>query len=280
MGNHYIPKMYLRRFADDKGCVWTHDRVKRAISHPGVPAIGHEINMYSEEVEDALNHKVEGPTHVIFERILARHSLSDADRSALAKYIVVMWKRVPTGRQRSLNLLPSIADAVQSQIAAEFEELRKVDRSHPMLDESVRRANEYIEKVKESPPVSLWYDSINLTEQGPVEAALLSMNWIFLHSERLQYLTSDNPVFFTEAEGLLSPTAEFTFPISHSIALWGTRQSQRNDSHVTALAGAVKQINRRTAANAERFVFSRHNEDWIMPFITKGEWELTRLGRG
>lgn len=278
MGNHYIPQKYLLQFADDKGCVWGHDREKQNSFHPGVRAIAHEINMYSEEVETALNEKVEIPSHSVFERILARHSLSDADRSALAKYIVVMWKRVPTGRRRSLNLLPSVADTVQSQIAAEFEELRKVDPSPPKLDDYIQRANEYIEKVKESPPVSLWYDSINLTEQGPVETALLSMNWIFLHSERLQYLTSDNPVFVTEAEGLLSPNAEFTFPISDSIALWGTRQSQRNGSHVTALAGAVKQINRRTAANADRFVFSRHNEDWIMPFITKGKWELTRLG--
>jgi hypothetical protein len=280
MGNHYIPQKYLLRFADDKGCVWGHDKVKQNSFHSGVRGIAHEINMYSDEVETALNVKVEMPSHGVFDKILARQNLSDADRKVLAKYMVVMRQRVPTGRQRSLNLLPSVADAVQSQIAAEFNDLRKVDPSNPTLDDSIRWVNEYIEKVKESPPVRLWYDSIDLTEQGPVEAALLSMNWVFLHSEGLQYLTSDNPVFFTESEGLLSPTAEFTFPISDSIALWGTRQNQRNDSHITTLTAAVKQINRRTAARADRFVFSRQNEDWIMPFITKGEWELTRLGRG
>ncbi len=278
MGNHYIPRAYLRMFANDSGGVWFHDRKALKSHATKVENIGSEVGMYSEAVEENLNLHVEQPTLPVFQRVLSKQILSDAERSVLAKYITVMWKRVPTGRERALTRMPSVADDVHDNLMSEIDALIEAEPAFRLRGEEVRsKAKAYIEKVKEAPPAHLWYDSFNLTDEGRVEDALLSMNWVFLHSGKQQYLTSDNPVFFFEHEGIGSPLSELTFPISSSIALWATRRPVQNGLHADAVGAAVKQINRRTAYNSKRFVFSKENEPWIMPFVSKGEWVLERL---
>jgi len=279
MGNHYVPQKYLLRFSEEDRGIWVYDREKATNFRTGVRKIAHEINMYSPEVESNLNEQVEIPTHEVFDKIVAQRQLSDADRKALAKYIVVMWKRVPTGRERAMTRLPNVADEVHDDLMKELDGLIMADPSFRARGEKVRsEAKTIIANVKASPSPSLWYESFNLTDESGVEQALLSMNWVFLHSAKVQYLTSDNPVFFFAHEGIGSSSSELTFPISESIALWATRHPRQNGLHAPALPAGVKQINRRTASNSKRFVFAKTNESWIMPFVTKAKWELSRLG--
>lgn len=278
MGNHYTPKKYLRRFVCNEGGIWLHDRKLLLSRLTTVQAVGNEVGLYSPTVESNLNIQVEGPTHPIFDKIARREHLTRGERQALAKYIVVMYKRVPIARDRSMKRVPKMANALHDSFMMEITQLGSTDPTF-QAEEAIRNVTAAIEKVRQSPSPKLWYEGINLIDEGPAERSLLSMNWVFLHSEKLQFLTSDNPVFFFEHEGIDSPTSELTFPISSSVALWATRKSEQDGLHAIAIPAVIKQINRRTAHGCNRFIFSRENEPWIMPFIKKGEWELVRMGR-
>lgn len=276
--NHYLPQKYLLRFADMEGRVWLHDKNKSDSAHPGVRVIGNELGLYSKEVEASLNSETEIPSHCVFDKVMASVPLSKNDRIVLAKYIVLMWKRVPTAKVRSLGRMSEIVDAVHDDLMAKIDEIVAADPSSRENADNARvRAKVYMDAVKADPPPNLWYNSFNLAETSKPEEALLSMNWVFLLSEKHEFLTSDNPVFFFPAEGVGRPQSELTFPISSSLALWATRQPRKQGSYVDISHSVVRQINARTVANSRRFVFSKTNDPWIKPFTIKGKWVLGRL---
>lgn len=278
MHNHYLPQKYLLRFADNDGGVWVHDNQKTESYRTGPKVIGNEIGMYSDEVEVGLNMQVEGPTHRVFDKIIAKRPLTSDDCRALAKYICVMYKRVPSGRDRAMALMPQVADDLHADIMAELDTLVEIDPTNRVTADSLRvQTSDAIERLKVALPPSLWYKGFNLNDIGAVEEGLLSMNWVFLCSDRHQFLTSDNPVSFFKHEGIGSPQSELTFPLSSSVTLWATRRPRKHIEYVTALPAGVKEINRRTASNSKRFLFSKTNELWIKPFSVKGSWPLSRL---
>jgi len=281
MRNHYTPKQYLRNFLNAEGGLWQHDCKLGTSRTVNVDGVGNEVGLYSEKVERELNTLVEIPTHHIFKKILAKQAISAEDRTALAKYIVILLKRVPAARDRAMETLPHLASAYLEGVQNELTKFAQSDPTYLQRTEEVRKEVEHhIERVRSDLPTHLWYEGFNLTDEGPVEQALLSMKWVFLHSKSLQYLTSDNPVFYFVHEGIGGPLSEVTFPISSSIALWATRRIVVDGSHLQASPSAVRQINSRTAHNCKRFILSRDNETWILPFISKGEWELQRMGIG
>lgn len=277
--NHYTPQKYLLRFADSEGRVWLHDNKNKSCSRlAGVRVIGNELGLYSDEVEDNLNVQVEVPSHVVFDKVMAGMPLLADDRAALAKYIIVMWKRVPAAKVRSLRPMPAIADEVRSELMTEIDEMVAADARFESRAVGLRsEVTAIIETVKAAPPANLWYDSFSLDEITVSQQALLSMNWVFLRSDSHQFLTSDNPVFFFPEEGLGRSQSELTFPMSSSVALWATRLPRTQGRTVLASASTVKQVNARTAAHSKRFVFSKTNETWIKPFTVKGGWKLEHL---
>lgn len=277
--NHYTPKKYLLRFADSEGRVWLHDSKSNSRSRQaGVRVIGNEFGLYSDEVETDLNIQAEMPSHAAFALVIAGVPLSEAERAALAKYIIVMWKRVPTAKVRALAHIPEIMHATHDVLMAEIDAIVAADPSrHRDADKTRVWAKAYIDTMKAERPSHLWYNSFNLGETSPSEEVLLSMKWVFLRSDKHQFLTSDNPVFVFPEEGINRPQSELTFPISSSIALWATRLPRKQGSYTDASPSVVRQINARTAANSKRFVFSKTNDSWIKPFTIKGGWLLEHL---
>jgi hypothetical protein len=272
--NHYTPQQYLLGFADPEGRVWLHDNESNSGSrHPGVRVIGNELGLYSDEVETNLAKQTEQPGHAVFDKVIDGLPLTATDRSALAKYIIVLWKRVPVAKERSLSRMPVIIDKVRNDLMAEIDAMVIDDPTFHEKAESKRlEVTAYIDTLKADPPSSLWYDGFSLDEITMSEEALLSMNWVFLRGGNNQFLTSDNPVFFFPDEGLGRPQSELTFPISSSIALWATRLPRKQGLYMDASLSVVRQINARTAENSKRFMFSKTNDAWIKPFTIKGGW--------
>jgi hypothetical protein len=60
--------------------------------------------------------------------------------------------------------------------------------------------------------------------------------------------------------------------------LWAHKQKSSGSCFQDAQPTVIREINRRTAHNAYRFVFSSRHEVWIMPFALKGtSHSLNRL---
>jgi hypothetical protein len=277
MGNHYVPQYYLHGFAED-GRIWAHDRVASRSFHTQPKVIAHESGMYPDEVEQYLANLIENPAKTAIDKVRNLAPLDDADRLALANYIITLWKRVPEGRRRAAERMPVVAASVKADVLAKIDHLAAEDPSFLLVaDEKRAQIASIISHYEEDPPPDIWQKSLRTEFTPRVVDSLLSMEWRYLHTKDLMFLASDNPVFFFAHEGIGQPTSELTLPFSNSVALWANRSKNLPSSIIQASPVAVRELNRRAAYNATRFVFSTNNEPWILPFHSKGQWALNRL---
>lgn len=277
MGHHYVPRFYLRGFEADKR-IWAYDQQEKNKFCTQVKTVANETKLYSEELESHLANNVEAPAESAITAIRSKQPLNNKQRVALARYIITLWKRVPAGRHRLLQRLPTVADEVHADLNAKIDAAAKSNPDLQLHAAALKnRVAEAVALQKENPSPTIWHHTIQSeTEADPVKA-LLSMNWVFLYHEDLQFLTSDNPVFIFDSIGIGQPLSETSIPISNSIALWATRTPIKNGSFLRASTHAVREINRRTAYNASRYVFAQRDESWILPFVIKKNGRLTRL---
>jgi hypothetical protein len=93
---------------------------------------------------------------------------------------------------------------------------------------------------------------------------VFGMTWRFVTTAGPSYfLTSDNPAFVFEALGLGRPGAELTFPISTTLALHGSWQFGPTDLVISTNQKTVKELNRRIARSATRFLYYHEKQDWV-----------------
>jgi hypothetical protein len=277
MGHHYVPKFYLRGFTQDDR-LWVHDRHTRRTFESQPKVVANENDLYTDELEQHLANELEGPAKAAIEAVRARVEPKGADREALARYIVSLWKRVPQGRVRVLARVPEVASSLRKEYTESLEAAATAD---PLLRDKAKsrlmELNAALDKLSREPPPEVWHANLTRESTPAMVEALLTMSWRFLCASKDQFLTCDNPVFFFESEGVGRPSSELTLPISDSIALWANRSAFSGSPFLVALPVAVRELNRRTACNAKRFVYSKRNESWILPFVCKGSYALNRL---
>lgn len=274
MGNHYVPKYYLKGFAQNDR-IWVYDRnAKREfLSQPKV--VAHETAMYPGEVEKYLENKVEGPAKSAIEKVRHCEAISEDDRILLANYIINLWKRVPEARNRTKKRMPEVTSLLKDEFRQSFHKILEDD---PSLDDQVRTRQEEVERIiaeyEKDPPPEIWFHVLKNESTPRVVDSLLSMEWRFLHTKDIQFLTCDNPVFIFESVGVGNHNSELTIPFSSDVALWANRRKDIASGYLNATSVTVKEINRRTAHNATRFVYSIRNESWILPFVCKNKYKL------
>lgn len=210
MGDHYVPQYYLRGFAEDDR-LWAYDREECRKFETQPKSIANETGMYGEDLEAILANEVEHPAKPAIEKVRARQRLDADDREALARYIAMLWKRVPRGRERVAEGMPEVAEDLRRRYTAAF---ATVAAENPSLaDRAALRTKELHAALDKClvDPSPVWRDVLRKehTSTNLVEA-LLRMNWRFLCSDRLQFLTCDNPVFFFESEGIGKPESELS----------------------------------------------------------------------
>ncbi len=234
--------------------------------------------MYPNGVEEYLGSSVEDPAKNAIEKIRQFKEVTELDRKTIARYIVNLWKRVPAGRDRVAALIPEVAVSVRDDIHAK---LTQAALSYPHLSDRAEsrkfEVDQVIEKYKLDKPSKIWNQSLVKEEAEHLQEILLSMNWRFLYTENKQLLTSDNPVFFFQHEGIGAPSSELTLPFSSRVALWVNRNPSNSSAYLQAAPEAIRELNRRVVSNAKRFVYSARDERWILPFVCKLEHNLKRL---
>ena len=277
MGHHYVPQFYLRGFSVNN-TIWVHDRVEKRTFGSQPKTVANETNMYTEEIEQHLANAVEDPAKPAIEKIRERKRLTEDERQALANYVIALWKRVPEGRTRVAERMPEVAAEVRSNLHDELTAAAAADPRLVALAESRKeQVNRIIATYESDPPPDIWQQSLGKDSSARVVDSLLSMEWRFLYSDREQFVACDNPVFFFAHEGIGRPTSELSIPFSSSVALWASRRSGGKPLYMQAAPAAVRELNRRSASNATRFLYSERNEPWILPFVCKKQYSLNRL---
>jgi hypothetical protein len=277
MGNHYIPQFYLRGFTES-GTIWAHDKREKRSFRSQPRSVANETEMYAGDLEAYFTEEIEQPAQNALENVRSNRALSQSDRDALAHYIVALWKRVPAGRSRSMERLPGVAASVEKDLHTQIDSLAAADPGLSGLA-SERKAliSQLVRKNVEQRSIDIWQQHLSSEATPKIIDAIASMNWQFLISREITYLTSDNPFFFFPFEGLGPASAEATIPFSSTTALWLNRDPRPKPLYASASTAFVKEVNRRTAFNATRFVFSSTNEAWMAKLIFKERYQLNRV---
>lgn len=276
MGKHYVPKFYLRGFARaDRFTVFDKDAQRWFESQP--KSVAHEVDLWPDEVETFVTETIEDPAKEVIDLLRNKQSATEEERHRLARYIAFLWKRVPAGRNRVRGHTPAVADQIRDELDAALDAIARNDESSTELVE-LRRVEiaAYIEKVKLERPASLWHGSLTVEPGLDIVNAIAGMKWRVLHTNGPRYLASDNPVFFFENDGVGNITSELTLPLSSSAALVLIRVTGDFPLHSQATDRQVREINRRTAFNASRYIFAEKVEPWMNAFLLKTNHELTR----
>lgn len=275
--NHYIPQFYLKGFTMGSS-LWVHDWVDKRSYQSQPKSVANEKGLYPEEVEKHLAESIENPAKRALQMIRNRSAIGEDERRALAKYMVTLWKRVPKGLEGTQGRLPEVAASIRDDLKSELD---AAVAERPDLADVIRsryaEANQALVRYEVDPPRDIWHMGLAQEASQRVVESMLSMHWRFLVSDTHQFLTCDNPVFFFEFEGIEKATSEITFPISSTVALWATRRVRSGPMYLPALPVGVREVNRRSAQNSTRYVFSMRFESWILPFSCKRQYSLNRL---
>lgn len=280
MGDHYVPRYYLKGFSlEDGKTIWVYDKNERRCFTTQVKSIANETDFYSPAVEEYLANSIEGPANDVLKKIRDRAEISADDKQVLSAYMICMMKRVPKGKERLKEHAPGAAEKVREaiEILLKVAAVNQPERAE-VIQKRRAEIGKIIDKYAKEPPREFWLTNMPPEKSPRVLAALSGMTWRFLTFDGYPaFLTSDNPLFFFTSMGIGNPESEVTFPISTHIALWATWRRDLKEGYFPTSSQVVKELNRRTCSIATRYVFHSKREEWVLPLLTKGRCLLNRL---
>lgn len=280
MGHHYVPQEYLRGFASDAALrfVWMFDKAREQWTRPAIKTAAQEREFYSPEIEERLAREIEGPGHIALNRLRSGAALAVGERDAFALYVAVLIMRVPRNRERTGLMAQTLVVDEKEESPDDLMDLRttanasRIDAAFRAIERAKRTYREElpatVQELVESPWPSL-----------PVIASVQSMHWRLIAAPADHFfITSDTPAHHFSSLGLGTDDAELTVPLASDLVLHGTHQG--SPGGVTRFVGKrafVKEINRRIAFAAHRFVFSSHREEWIPAIALRARPGLKRI---
>ena len=279
MGHHYIPQYYLRHFGTlkDHNYIWMYDKSTKEFKHLPIRNVAQSGNFYKEEDECTLNEYIESPAKDPLDKLRNRQLIDIQDRKAITRYLESMIKRVPHTRRKILKIIPQAKDIVLNKIKEKPEEWA------PMFNltqkQVIDKTNEFDRKF-DNESLSIKNDMVRRQwSSEDVLDLIFSMTWrIIKADDSHHFLTSDNPVFFDETCGLKHREAEVSFPLASDTTLHGSWQGPRKGLlFVQAKPPLVKEINRRVASVAERFIFYYQKAEWISTVSQKRRPRLSQI---
>lgn len=271
MGKHIDPKFYLNGFAKKDTCFLY--RYEKGIKIPKllpIKIVAQERGFYSNKIETHLAENIERPANKVLRKIRNQESISDEEKRILSEYIFVFYKRVPAAKQRFQAAVPKIANELKNQFSRSFDNLKQKNPDKSDIYEKRRSETERILKdLEENPSIEIWQNTLPI--KSKIATYYLNrMTWTFLTCEEPDiFLTNDNPVFMHEHLGINKSVSELTFPVSSNVTLFATWWRIKDLSYVEANSQLVREMNRRIAKRADRYIYSNSKKEWIMTLANK-----------
>lgn len=280
MHNHYLPQYYLKGFCcSSSSDIWVYDKQEARAFSANVKRIANMCGFYTEEIEKYLSEVIESPANRVLEKIRNREHLDANEKTTLSRYIAVMWKRVPEAKSRLKERAPGVAADLQEALHRKLDEIAEKDPLKEGFAQSRKaEVDSILSKLSQDPPAEVWHKTIRAESTPGIMGAVATMTWRFFTSdEKPAFITCDNPVFFFTHLGIGRAESELCFPISSNVMLWATRRADLPEGYSPANMAVVKEMTRRMARNTTRYVFHAKEEDWVLPFLAKGRWQLNKI---
>jgi hypothetical protein len=288
--NHHVtPKLYLKGFVIKSGKphIWVYERGRpynpgddQITNNPYKDSIknaGVERDFYADPKEDGTQEfetfenkleQLEKPADSIFQKLRARQVINDDEKLTFATYIILMYRRVASAREK-----------IKGQLAKQtYEPTAELFQKANLPDTPETRAElkKIAERLAQKPGFDIQAHN-RITAATPdsfLIEVLQKMTWNFYISPATHaYLTSDNPVFISEKFGLGKNISELSFPISTDVALVASWNKVSKGVFSEALPQYLKELNRRAISGASKYVYFEKNQEWVMTILNKNNYE-------
>jgi hypothetical protein len=282
MGHHYVPQEYLRAWEvpGSPGMILTNDKKELTSKPLPIKRVAQAPGYCEAEVEAELNARLEGPANIILEELRNLRPITEEQRIHFAIYTATMMKRVP--RRRRINrddILPKALTSTIDRMLAEIQAWAATTTNMELVAQRLAEIERIRKQFEEEPPKEVTDQIESPWPTKKMIEVVAAMAWRLVFTRGPQYfVTSDNPAFFFEGLGVGTPEGEIAFPLSPSVAFMGSNQGTPGSIKLIEVRQKiVREVNRRMAAGAERFVFTREPELWLLETMKKRRPYLSRI---
>lgn len=267
MGHHYVPQRHLRKFEiqDDLGCVWECNKLYKKWSKQHIGKVAQIKNYYPAEIEQYLANTIETNGGNSIDIILKRNKINQESRKDLAMHLGCMMIRTPAARKFfKQTAVPAALKETFAEVRGKFNYIKylDVDKFNAIMEKISEVEKEYDNKLPEDAEN---YLNSPIPSDNVVDT-INEMQWEVWYTEDSEcFLTSDNPFFLTKGIGLKgAQDSQFFLPLSHDTVLYGHQYHYYNGIPLLKVPSrVVRQINRRTIANADCRIYSSQKMSWI-----------------
>jgi Protein of unknown function (DUF4238) len=296
--HHYVPVFYLQGFRDsgDASRVWQYDKQTLSVRSISVRDAALEKHYYSFVDEDGKRdsatienelEKVENVCAPIHRKLLSATPLTNEERSEFAVFMGLMMTRAPVLRLNYERMAAEVVKRLtQSRArAGAFDDILSEGPQEvaDILRGAIDRGDFDVDVL---PQISLDVIPLATTFGHIIE----QMCWVLLEVRggRYRLVTSDNPLVYSDPShdssspygyGLNSPNVEVTFPLSLNVVLvCGWRASHNGKLFRRSASEAkVAMINKRTIADAQRFVYASEQSEGLLKIVRRCAETAPRL---
>jgi len=300
--HHVIPRFYLERFVDPRNPshLWVYD--KRGNHVKAQTPVDSSVRSYfyslrgvpeldPDAIEDLLG-RAETTAAPVIKEMLSGRFPDLQGRADFAMFAAFLYTRTHAFRTNVSRVAHKVLNEEKNKTADDPKGFRqmvanyerdtgnKLDFDLDKLRQSVRSSEvsvtaEFCLKFMLMTALKLW-------------SILNDMNWMLAKSsEEFRFVTCDNPLALNYPSGIeidqsrpgfLSAGAVITLPLSREIALVA-RETRGKEECRELIKNDVKQVNRWTIANADRFVYAPTKSSGIRRLVERfqhnsGTWEI------
>jgi hypothetical protein len=300
--HHYVPQFYLEGFADLKNPIntWVYEKGREGPRSQGIKGTAAEGYYYSLETpeggkDDAIERELLSRVETKAAPIIGRWrqarkpEIHPEDIEAVAPFLATCWVRSPRMRQDINEAMILLARRILEQFTQDETLIDDFLREHPNFGASKQELQEAA-KAGQDPTRILLKASKNLLiglsflmtdELWPF---LAERKWSILEAARsVEFITSDSPLSVFELTrrgtaiigvGIGRPGAELTLPLTPCRALRLSLKEKKVWRRISS--GETREINRRIACQAERYVYASRNSKRIIAVVKKFEHTRNR----
>lgn len=301
--NHFVPKVYLRRWAEDGARVQLYRLLVSAETVPvwklsSISGIARHEHLYtrligdkqSDDFERWIDSEFESPAAAIIEAASAGRKLSKDDWWVLVRFLAAQDVRTPArlleGLSRWRETVPRMVEEITLSVARGLEvgtaknprvATPKYADLLPIRVSAEPNADGDGGTLRVETDIGRGYWLFQIKHLLSNTAAVLHQHrWsMMVAPEGVEWITSDDPVlklnFQSEREfnfggGWASAGSEILLPISPRRLMYTKIGEKRRPSEIHATHEVAHVINRMIARHAHRSIFARHVMPWVEAF--------------
>lgn len=210
MGDHYIPRYYLKGFGppSQPNVITRVEKHTTNTLTTDVKNVAQENDFYSDEIESYLSTEIERPANDVLADLRQLVLPGVSEKVSLARYLTALLKRVPRAKERYDEMSPEILDRVFSDLERQIDEIaverpEKSDLMRARREQLAQLRVQYEAGMPKEMLRDIWLNNLRAERSLATEERLTAMTWTYLVArEDAEFITCDNPVFFHTAIGI------------------------------------------------------------------------------